>query len=946
MATDQSLEQSLPVSEAVTDAAIIAPPPKIRSRKKIIDPVGLEKAIDGLWQEVGKPEEFRTELLGLLRRTVDEGRSEIERRFLDSNDGAAAIHANTYLMDVLINTIAEVATKKIYRNANPTQGEQICIAAVGGYGRGEMAPFSDLDLLFLLPYKQTPYSEQVVEYILYLLWDLRLKVGHSTRSVDECVRQAKADMTIRTTLLELRYLWGAEALFADLRVRFRQDVETGTAMEFVEAKLSESEERHDRLGDSRYVIEPNVKEGKGGLRDLHRLFWIGKYVYKVDKVKDLVDRGVLTAAEARKFAKAQKMLWTIRCHLHYLTGRAEERLTVDLQTEIAKRMGYTNRAGAVAVERFMKHYYLTSKDVGDLTRIFCASIEAENQKRPRLRLSWAFSRKPDVGDFRVDGDRLNVMDDEIFDRDPVNLIRFFHTAQKHDLELHPYALRLVTQNLKKINKDLRRNEEANRLFVEMLEAPQGPERIFRRMNEAQVLGRFVPDFGRVVAQMQYDMYHVYTVDEHTIVMLGILHKIEKGELAKAVPIASEVVHKVLSRRALYVAVFLHDIAKGRGGDHSKLGERVARRLCPRLGLTEEETETVAWLVRWHLLMTYAAFKRDVNDPKTVQDFSAIVQSPERLRLLLVLTVADIRAVGPNVWNGWKAALLRELYWAADGTLSGLGDEAGRKRRVEAAKDALAELLADWPQEDLDHHLALGYPDYWLAFDAETHARHARMVRGAEAEQRELAVESRVDAAREVTEITVYTSDHPGLFSRVTGAMAVSGASIVDARISTLRNGMALDVFWIQDEDRKAFDRPDRLAKLSVAIERALTGRLNLLSELVKRRRSIERRARVMKVPTRVLIDNKASVTHTVIEVNATDRPGVLYRIARALREVKIQISSAKISTYGESFVDVFYVKDLFGLKIDSETRLQEIRTALLTALAEDSAPPPVGTGSS
>ncbi|WP_226893581.1 [protein-PII] uridylyltransferase [Nisaea sediminum] len=940
-----AVDNLMPESGAGTDAAVAAQAPKVKSRKKIVDPAALAGAIDALWQDSENADSFRPAFLKLLRHTVDDGRAEVERRFLESNDGAEAVRANAYLTDVIVRAIADTTTTRIYRNANPTQGEQICVAAVGGYGRGEMAPYSDLDLLFLLPYKQTPYSEQVVEYMLYLLWDLRLKVGHATRSVDECIRQAKADMTIRTSLLELRYLWGAEPLFADLRGRFRKDVETGTEMEFVEAKLSEADERHERLGDSRYVIEPNIKDGKGGLRDLHRLFWIGKYVYKVDQVSDLVERGVLTAAEARKFAKAQKLLWTIRCHLHYLTDRAEERLTVDLQTEIAKRMGYTNRAGAVAVERFMKHYYLVSKDVGDLTRIFCASIEAENRRKPRLRLSWGFQRKRDLGDFQVDGDRLNVVDDEVFSRDPVNLIRFFHTAQKHDLELHPHALRLVTQNLKRIDKDLRKDEEANRLFVEMLEAPQGPERIFRRMNEAQVLGRFVPDFGRVVAQMQYDMYHVYTVDEHTIVMLGILHRIEKGELAEIAPIASEVIHKVISRRALYVAVFLHDIAKGRGGDHSRLGERVARRLCPRFGLSEEETETVAWLVRWHLLMSYAAFKRDVNDPKTVHDFSAIVQSPERLRLLLVLTVADIRAVGPNVWNGWKAALLRELYWASDEALTGQGEEAGRKRRIEKAKRALAKALVDWPAEDIERHLSLGYADYWLAFDLETHVRHARMVRAAEIEDRELAIESRVDAAREVTEIIVYTSDHPGLFSRITGAMAISGASIVDARIATFSNGMALDVFWIQDEDRKAFDRPDKLAKLSVAIEQALTGRLNLLAELVKRRRSIERRARVMKIPTRVLVDNKASVTHTVIEVNATDRPGVLYRIARALREIKIQIFSAKISTYGESFVDVFYVKDLFGLKIDSDSRIQEIRDALLTALADDAAPPRSDSGS-
>lgn len=937
-----ALDQPFPLSEPVTDAAVAAVSPKIKNRKKIIDPVGLGKAVDALWEVADNTARFRTELLMLLRNAIDDGRSEIERRFLGSNDGAEAIRANAYLMDVIVQRAAEIAIKKIYNKAPPKQGERICIEAVGGYGRGEMAPFSDLDLLFLLSDEPAPYSEQVVEYILYVLWDLRLKVGHATRSVDECVLQAKADMTIRTSLLELRYLWGSRHLSIDLRERFRKDVESGTAMEFVEAKLAESEERHERLGDSRYVIEPNIKEGKGGLRDLHRLFWIGKYVYEVDKVDDLVDRGILTVAEARKFAKAQTILWTIRCHLHYLTGRSEERLTVDLQTEIAKRMGYTNRAGAVAVERFMKHYYLISKDVGDLTRIFCANIEAENQKRPRFTRSQTFSRNLDVGCFQVDGDRLNVVDNDVFARDPVNLIRFFHTAQRHDLELHPHALRLVTQNLKKIDTELRKNDEANRLFVEMLEAPQGPERIFRRMNEAQVLGRFVPDFGRIVAQMQYDMYHVYTVDEHTIVMLGILHKIEKGELADAVPIASEVVHKVLSRRVLYVAVFLHDIAKGRGGDHSKLGERVARRLCPRLGLNDEETETVAWLVRWHLLMTYAAFKRDVNDPKTVQDFSAIVRSPERLRLLLVLTVADIRAVGPTVWNGWKAALLRELYWAAEENLSGLGEEAGHTRRTEEAKNALAGMLPDWSEKDVAWYLALAYPDYWLAFDVEAHVRHARMVRAAESDRRDPAVETRVDIAREVTEVTVYTSDHPGLFSQVTGAMAVSGASIVDARIVTFSNGMALDVFWIQDEGRKAFARSDRLAKLSVAIEKALTGRLDLMAELVQRQQTIERRARVMEIPPRVLIDNKASVTHTVIEVNATDRPNVLYRIAWALRKVKLQISSAKISTYGESFVDVFYVKDLLGLKIYSETQIEEIRSAVLTALAEESASSPPG----
>jgi [protein-PII] uridylyltransferase len=905
---------------------------KLRNRRAIADPVTIAERIEAAWRETDDHAGFRVKLLELLRQTLDAGRAEIKTRFLRKNDGAEAVLAQAYLMDSIIRAIHEAATAKLYRAPNPTQAEQICVIAVGGYGRGELAPFSDIDLLFLLPYKQTPLVEQVVEAILYLLWDLRLKVGHSTRSIDECMRQAKADITIRTAMLETRYICGEQTLMTEMVARFRKEIVAGTALEFVEAKLQESDERHKKLGDSRYVIEPNVKEGKGGLRDLHKLFWIGKYVYQVEAVSALVDKGVLSLAEARRFAKAQKQLWTIRCHLHYLAGRAEERLTVDLQREIASLLGYTDHAGAAAVERFMKHYYLTAKDVGDLTRIFCAAIEAEHQRRPRLRLSNLWSRNRQFGDFKLDGNRLNANDDGIFEKDPVNLIRMFHVAQSNDLEFHPHILRLVTQNLKRIDSALRNNPEANRLFLEILTSEKGPERILRRMNEAQVFGRFVPDFGRVVAQMQYDMYHVYTVDEHTIIMLGILFRIEQGELAEIAPVASEVVHKVISRRELYVAVLLHDIAKGRGGDHSILGEKVARRLCPRLGMTKQETETVAWLVRWHLLMSYAAFKRDVHDPKTIDDFTNIVQSPERLRLLLVLTVADIRAVGPNVWNGWKAALLRDLFWRAEEVLSGQTVEAGQNARVEAVQDALRALLTDWDETAFTEHLARGYPSYWLTHDVETLARQAHLVRAATEAEKQLTVATRVDAFREVTEVTVHTADHPGLFSRIAGAMASVGANIVDARITTMSNGMALDTLWVQDGNRKAFVGPDIQARLETAIERALSGKLKLKQAIEKRPSALPKRANGMTVAPRVLIDNKASTTHTVIEVNGTDRAGLLHRLTRKLAQQNLQIAAAKISTYGESIVDVFYVKDLFGLKIQSERKLDGIRKAMLGEL--------------
>ncbi|MEQ8398960.1 [protein-PII] uridylyltransferase [Thalassobaculum sp.] len=905
---------------------------RVPNSKAICDVAALTVAIEAIARGDGDAVERRAEVLACLKEALADGSAEVRRRFEASNDGAACVRQNAWLMDQLIGAAAKLAADHEFPATNPTTSERIAIAAVGGYGRSEMAPQSDVDLLFLRPYKQTPRGEQIVEYLLYMLWDLGLKVGHATRSCDDCIRQAKADVTIRTSLLESRFLWGDADLYDELRQMFYKDIASGSPLGFVEAKLQESDDRHRRLGDSRYVVEPNVKDGKGGLRDLHTLFWIGKYVYRVDEVIRLVDRGVLTLGEARRFAKAQKLLWTIRCHLHYLAGRPEERLTFEMQPVIAERLGYTDHAGAVAVERFMKHYYLTAKTVGDLTRIFCAAIEAQHKRRrPWVRLARLMVEER-FGDFKIESDRITVLDDEAFARDPVNIIRLFHEALTRSAMVHPHALRLITQNLHRIDADLRKDPAANALFVEILAGRKNPAPTLRRMSEARVLGKFVPDFGRVVAQMQFDMYHLYTVDEHTLVCLSVLHAIEAGELKEIAPIATEVVHKVLSRRALYVAMFLHDIAKGRGGDHSILGERVARRLCPRLGMTDEETDTVAWLVRWHLLMSNTAFKRDVNDPKTVEDFIQIVQSPERLRLLLVLTVADIRGVGPHVWNGWKAQLLRDLYYRAEEALSGDSARRGTATRIEAAKRRLADALPDWSESEVEAHTALGYPAYWLAFDTETHARQARLVREANRDNAHLAVDTRIDAARAVTEVTVYATDHPGLFSRISGAMAATGANVVDARIFTLSNGMALDTFLIQDEDRVAFDRPDRIAKLVSAIERALSGTLRVDKALEARKPTLGGRTRALKIPPRVLIDNKASVTHTVVEVNGRDEPGVLWRMTRALAGVGVQIHSASISTYGERFVDVFYLKDVFGLKVDSKSKLEDIRQALMKAL--------------
>src|SRR5438270_622171 len=872
-------------------------------------------------------------LLPPLKAALAHGHAEIQRRFEAEGHAPRTVREQCFLIDQLIRVLYDVVTERVYPLANPTAGERMAIVAVGGYGRGEMAPFSDVDLLFLLPYKRTPHTEQVIEFLLYLLWDLGLKVGQATRSVADCMRYAKADLTIRTALLEARYVWGEQALYDELKTRFEAEIVRGSAAQFVEAKLAERDARHQRVGDSRYQLEPNIKEGKGGLRDLHTLFWIAKYIYRVDDIAKLVELGVLSAEEAARFQRAENFLWTVRCHLHYLAGRAEERLTFDMQTEIGRHMGYTDHAGTRGVERFMKHYFLVAKDVGDLTRIFCAILLIDQTGRQR-RLPWFRwgSRQRALDGFVIDGDRLTIPSEDFFKTDPVALLRLFHVAQQHDLDIHPRALRAVTQSLRLVDGKLRENPEANRLFLEILTSKKDPETALRRMNEAGVFGRFIPDFGRVVAQMQYDMYHVYTVDEHTLFAIGILHKVETGQLTDELPVASQIMPTIASRRALYLATLLHDIAKGRGGDHSELGEKIALKLGPRLGLSAEETETVAWLVRWHLLMSSTAFKLDISDPQTLQNFVERVQSPERLKLLLALTAADIRAVGPKVWNGWKAALLREVYYSALDVISGGLTVEARDARIAAAQVAARRLLPDLTDAEFATFTSRGYPFYWLSLDAETHARHARLMREADASGAPLTVEKRIDKARAVTEITLYTADHPGLFSRIAGALAVSGANIVDAKIITLSNGMALDTFWVQDSNGGPFDRPDKLAKLAVIFENVLSGDLKPHREFAHPP-AFPSRTRVFMVTPRVLLDNKASGSHTVIEVNGRDRPGLLFELTRALTGLNLQVSSATISTYGEKVVDVFYVKNLFGHKIEHSAKLAEIQRTLEVVLA-------------
>lgn len=902
----------------------------LADRRAIIDRRAIADVLEELGTSGRSLADKRAALAVILRSALDGGRAEIAQRLeTHPSRGREACQAQAFLIDQIIRLLHDFTVQHLYPSGNRSSGERLVLIAVGGYGRAEMAPHSDIDIGFLTPFKQTAWVEQVIESMLYTLWDLRLKVGHSSRSLDEMVRMARSDLSIRTAILEARYIWGDRALYEEASARFAAEVVAGTEKAFVAEKLAERDERHKRMGDSRYVVEPNVKEGKGGLRDLHTLFWIGKYLHKVRDARDLVDAGLLTRGELRHFERAENFLLAVRCHLHILAGRAEDRLTFDVQREIAARMRFADRPGKSAVERFMQLYFLHAKTVGDVTGVFLAHLDDQLAKSGRRYLPSFVTRQRKVDGWPIDRGRLALPADNWFEEDPVRLIEMFAIADRHGLEIHPAAMRAARRDAKLIDAGVRRDERANALFMDVLTSPRDPETVLRWMNEASVFGRFVPDFGRVVAQMQFDMYHHYTVDEHSIRAIGLLARIERGDLKDDHPLATAILAQINSRRVLYVAVLLHDIAKGRGGDHSVLGALVAERLCPRLGLTPAETETVAWLVRHHLLMSATAFKRDLADFKTILDFAGVVQSPERLRLLLALTVVDIRAVGPGVWNGWKRQLLSDLFDAAEEVLRLGHKQRGRETRILEKKEMVARLLG--LDDAAFDALARRMPDsFWIAEPAEVAARNMALIRGGM--QDGLAIDAEFDADRQATLVSVHAVDHPGLFFRIAGGIHLAGGNIIDARIHTTRDGLAIDNFLVQDPLGRPFAEAAQLARLRQAIADALANRTALAERLVARPLA-RTRAEAFRVEPSVLIDNRASNRFTVIEINAQDRPALLNRLAYALFQSKVTLHSAHVATYGERAVDTFYVTDLLGTKIENKTRLKALEKRLLEAAA-------------
>jgi [protein-PII] uridylyltransferase len=905
-----------------------APPGMILPGVDIINLPELHAAIRADLTPGEDPRAARATIVRHLTEARARGNAALAAAFLARpHDARALIRAQAHLTDGLVATAFDIARHVLHPLSNPTEAERMAVLAVGGYGRAEMAPLSDVDLLFLTPWKVTPWAESVIESLLYMLWDLKLKVGHASRTVKDCLRMGREDITIRTALLEHRFIAGYEPLATELGDRLWGDLFRNTGPEFIDAKLRERADRHKRQGGQRYVLEPNVKEGKGGLRDLQTLYWIGKYLNRVADAEGLVAAGLFTRDEYDIFTRAEDFLWAARCHLHHITGRAMDQLTFDLQVEVAARMGYTDRGGRRGVEHFMQDYFRHATRVGELTRVFLTQLEARHAK-PEASLLGIFRRTKRVKPgYKLVQGRLTLTDPATFFRDKLNILRVFEEALRTGYLLHPDVMRQITTRLDLIDEDMQSDPEAVQIFLDLLLKHGNPERALRRMNELGVLAAFIPEFEPVVAMMQFNFYHHYTVDEHIIQCISILAQIERRELVEELPVASRILEAGVNRKVLYVALFLHDIGKGRPEDHSILGAQIARRVCPRLGLTAEETETVDWLVRNHLLMSDTAQKRDIGDPRTVRDFAKAVKSRKRLDLLTVLTVCDIRGVGPGTWNNWKAMLLRRLYGLTAEALEAGLESLNRENREDEAKRALRERLADWPVADLRRETGRHYPPYWQGLPTDTHLVFARLLK--DLPDSDIRIDLHPDADRDATRACFALADHPGIFSRLAGALALVGANVVDARTYTSKDGYATAVFWVQDAD----GRPYEVSRLQTMIEKTLRGQV-VPRDALKDRDKVKKREKEFRVPTHITFDNEGSDIYTIIEVDTRDRPGLLYDLTRTLAGNNIYIASAVIATFGAQVVDSFYVKDMFGLKLHARSRQESLEKKLRQAITE------------
>ena len=885
--------------------------------------------------ELGDGDLFATDRPRLIERIRAE-RARVLTKLGESlaagdDTGSTAAVRLAHWSDVLITAVFEQI-----QNAKPeSHRTPMALVGLGGYGRGQLAPHSDIDLLFLTQNPISDDSAGAVEALLYVLWDAGFKVGQAVRSMNQCMTEANEDVRTLTSMIENRLITGDVGLSTRLNDKIIRLLRGGgRSRRFTDEKMAERRNRYMQPGNSRYALEPHVKEGIGGLRDLHTLYWITLARFADSGPTLLHEQGLLTAGQAERMRTAETFFWTVRFHLHLLTGRGEDRLTFDLQLDVAKALGYAPRGGQQAVERFMTRYYKMTRDVGALSYFVLASVLDDVKAEGSLSLPNFLIPRSEIDGFQVQDNRLRVSRARQFDEAPIDLIRIFRVSLDEGLEIHPKTLQTIMQKARMVSANgLHDDREANSVFLDILTHRHNPLEILRLMNDTSVLGYLLPEFGAVVGMMQFNRYHHYTVDEHTLRAVGVMHRVAADQGDDGMGRASAVFGDIVQTRALYVAMLLHDLMKGRDEPHEILGAEMAKQMGPRMGLTESETSFVAWLIREHLNMSAVAFQRDIDDPEVIKDFAAQAGSLERLRALFVLTVADIRAVGPDVWNGWKASLLGQLYVGAADVLT-LGTDSPRDAdRARECQDTVEAANGPDRSDQLETLRQVAPRSYWLAYDPDTIVCHLDLMAETEARDAKIGVSFRQYDNEGWTEVFVYVLDHAGMFAGIAGAVGVCGFDIDGAKAHTLGNSMVLDTFAVSTHQGDALDNSQR-DRLRETIFRVVTGEMRLGPEIEKRLKRRSQRIQVLDPDHAIVVNNRASDKFTLLEVSGPNRPGELYRITRALGADGLAIHSAKISSYGQRYVDVFYLLDGLGGKIESTDRLARIRTRVMESLSD------------
>ncbi|MBU5613538.1 [protein-PII] uridylyltransferase [Geomonas azotofigens] len=872
-------------------------------------------------------EEKRGAYLAAAREFLEHFREESKRSHREGEDGIAVVQSITAMTDALVTRLFTALSDDLQMHKTG----QLALIAVGGYGRRELNPYSDLDLLFLYSGKDSKVVEEAANRLLYFLWDLRLDVGYSVRTIADCVEMAGNDVTVKTALLDARLLIGSEHLFSELKKIMVTQVLAKRSDSFINEKLEELRKRREKYGSSVYILEPNIKEGEGCLRDLHTAMWVAKIKYKVDEPRELVMKGVLSEEELGMYYSSLSYLWRIRNELHYLAGRKNDQLTFEAQTSIARFFGYEDKGKTLAVEQFMQDFYLHANRVEHFSSLLITKC-SQREDSTRKILGY-FTRRP-VGDgFYVMKGELVVPDETVIAKDPVRLIKIFEHAQKQGVALSLATKTLIRNNLDLVNDKFRRSKEANASFINILQSEKKVYDTLQQMHHLGFLIRFIPEFERIYCKVQHDVYHIYTVDTHTLFAVEELAKLWRGEHKDTLPLLTQLAMEVDKRWLLLLAVLFHDIGKGGGGGHAEVGAELTKTIARRMGLIKEDSERLQFLVRQHLLLAHIAQRRDLHDERMIIQFARQMEKSENLKMLYLLTYADIKAVGPEVWTEWKALLLQELYEKAftvlergDFKLEASGD------RVRRVKRTVFDLLADdYPGQLIKEELQALTTRHLLSYSPEVLSGHVRTL--LEMPKKLLVLQLSHEVDRGYTNCTICTYDIPGLFSMITGVMAANGMNILGAQIHTNTNEKVLDILQVNSPQGFVITEESRWTRFESDLRQVLEGKVRVGQLVAKRNRpSILTEKAKPTVPARVEIDNEVSSDYTVIDIYAHDKVGILYSITSTLTRLGLYIGVSKISTKVDQVADVFYVKNIFGQKITEPGKLEEIRKELLAAV--------------